>query len=303
MSYNKTWYLHESTTVRIRDFVCRAPRAHCGHEQCSTADHLLFTRRGVFVKHGGAHDGTPVTAEPAHILLYNVGEEYHTSHPGDEGDMGTVFEYARDTVREVIRRYDAAVDDRAREMFTAPSVLAAPDTLTRTFRLRRRLEAGVASALETEEESLAILADTVRAIGAAPPAPRARGDRRRRREIVEHVKQRLAAEPGANPTLATLGAMVDLSPFHLTRVFRSEVGVPVHQYLLRLRLALALDRLADPATSLSAVGLDLGFASHSHFTSAFRRHYGAPPSAVRAAGRAPVREGEARRTPIGAASR
>ena len=58
------------------------------------------------------------------------------------------------------------------------------------------------------------------------------------------------------------------------------VGAPVHQYLLRLRLAVALDRLDGGERNLSALALDLGFSSHSHFTTAFRRHYGLVPSAL-----------------------
>jgi AraC-like DNA-binding protein len=67
--------------------------------------------------------------------------------------------------------------------------------------------------------------------------------------------------------------------------------------LLRLRLALALERLAGDATdateatTLSRLALDLGFASHSHFTFTFRRVLGASPSDFRrAASGARVRE-------------
>ena len=50
--------------------------------------------------------------------------------------------------------------------------------------------------------------------------------------------------------------------------------------------AAALERIADPALPLTELALDLGFASHSHFTDTFRRTFGRPPSAVRAAVRA-----------------
>jgi AraC-like DNA-binding protein len=59
------------------------------------------------------------------------------------------------------------------------------------------------------------------------------------------------------------------------------MGTSVHQYLLQRRLTLARDRLAQGVTSLSALALDLGFSTHSHFTAAFRRRFGITPREAR----------------------
>jgi AraC-like DNA-binding protein len=48
-----------------------------------------------------------------------------------------------------------------------------------------------------------------------------------------------------------------------------------------LRLRLALERLLDPGTDILTLALELGYSSHSHFTSAFRRCYGCQPSVWR----------------------
>jgi AraC-like DNA-binding protein len=42
-----------------------------------------------------------------------------------------------------------------------------------------------------------------------------------------------------------------------------------------------MERLAEGASDLTAVALGLGFASHSHFSSAFRREFALPPSVFR----------------------
>ena len=89
--------------------------------------------------------------------------------------------------------------------------------------------------------------------------------------------------PGAPHRLATIGAALGVSPYHVAHVFREQTGLSVHRYLLRLRLAVALDLLAGGATNLSALALDLGFSSHSHFSSVFRRTTGLSPAAVRGA--------------------
>ena len=69
---------------------------------------------------------------------------------------------------------------------------------------------------------------------------------------------------------------------------RGVTGLPVHRYLTQLRLARALVELPH-ADDLTALALSLGFSSHSQFSFAFRRAFGATPSRFREqAGRRPV---------------
>ena len=82
-------------------------------------------------------------------------------------------------------------------------------------------------------------------------------------------------------TLDDVARAVHVSPFHLARIFQQQTGVPVHRYLTQLRLRASLERLADGAGDLTAVALELGFSSHSHFTDAFRREFGHSPSEMR----------------------
>ena len=64
---------------------------------------------------------------------------------------------------------------------------------------------------------------------------------------------------------------------YLTQVFQQVEGLPLYQYQLRLRLARALELLPQ-YDDLTSLGLDLGFYSHSHFSTAFAKAYGCPPS-------------------------
>jgi AraC-like DNA-binding protein len=73
-----------------------------------------------------------------------------------------------------------------------------------------------------------------------------------------------------------------LPPFRLCRLFRLRAGMTITRYRHSLRLHLALDRLRHRRLDLTALALDLGFSSHSHFTFVFRRHFGITPSQFRA---------------------
>jgi AraC-like DNA-binding protein len=270
----------------VTDVACREPAAPCGPEERAASHALVFTRRGVFVKHSGASARREVVAEPVHALLLNRHEPYRVSHPAAGGDDCTSFGFSTDAALDAVAAHDARVADRPDAPFRVPHAPLAPDTLLRQRALRRALRAMSegdrdGAGLAVEEEGLALLADVVaagyRAHGA--PAARAReGTLRERRDLVERTKETLAAAPGARRSLAALAREVHSSPYHLTRVFREHVGVPVHRYLLRLRLATALERLDGGERNLSALALDLGFSSHSHFTTAFRHVFGAVPS-------------------------
>jgi AraC family transcriptional regulator len=81
--------------------------------------------------------------------------------------------------------------------------------------------------------------------------------------------------------LVCRGTRVDCSPFHLARQFRSITGETIARYLLRLRLAIALERLAEGEDDLMRLACELGFAHHSHFSARFRDVFGLTPSAAR----------------------
>lgn len=83
------------------------------------------------------------------------------------------------------------------------------------------------------------------------------------------------------PALGEVAGALGCSPFHLSRIFRRESGLPMRRYLDRSRLRLALERLADGEQDLTGLALDLGYADHSHFSNAFRREFGLSPSRFR----------------------
>jgi AraC-like DNA-binding protein len=101
-----------------------------------------------------------------------------------------------------------------------------------------------------------------------------------RQRLVDRVKFVLASDLGRRWTLAEIAAEVRGSPVYLTQVFQQVEGLPLYRYQLRLRLARALDLLRQ-YDDLTALSLDLGFSSHSHFSAAFRQAYGRSPSAFR----------------------
>jgi AraC family transcriptional regulator len=95
------------------------------------------------------------------------------------------------------------------------------------------------------------------------------------------VKEAVALAPSRRWNVAMLAEIANLSPFHLCHVFRDTVGTSIYDYVLHERLAHTLDAVLDYGDDLTAIALDAGFASHSHFTARFRSFFGCTPAALR----------------------
>jgi AraC family transcriptional regulator len=87
------------------------------------------------------------------------------------------------------------------------------------------------------------------------------------------------------PSLRELGDVAGVSPEHFSREFRRIYGMSAAQYLRRLRLEWAAERLRKPGKRLAEIASAAGFADQSHFTRRFKREFGVTPAAFRTASR------------------
>lgn len=84
-------------------------------------------------------------------------------------------------------------------------------------------------------------------------------------------------------TLEQLSAVCLVSPEHLGRLFKAELGCSVPDYLNRYRLRIASNLIRSTEYTLRQIGAESGYQSYRHFSRAFSEYYGASPSAYREA--------------------
>jgi AraC-like DNA-binding protein len=99
------------------------------------------------------------------------------------------------------------------------------------------------------------------------------------RRLVQTAWEAMQAEPVIG--LIELSRRAGCSPHHLSRVFSRLTGSSVSRYRARLRVSLALERIAQGERDLAALSAELGFADHAHMTRTIRAQTGHPPAAVR----------------------
>lgn len=134
----------------------------------------------------------------------------------------------------------------------------------------------------------ALIAEVLwRMVAALPPAAVAEEVREDRPEV--RFRWRLNAAIDANlhctSTVADLAAALDMKPSTLASRCRRFLGRPPAQALMAARIERAQALLRFSAMSVAEVADHLGFADPFHFSKAFKRLVGAPPSRWRGTSR------------------
>jgi AraC family transcriptional regulator len=262
--------LLKTPTVAIQDVCCRGTCRHRSAEECTAATQLVFPYRGVYVRHLG-EDQT--VAEANQVVFFNDSEGYSVSHPVAGGDACLTLVISEPLLRELAPA--ALLRDQSRLAFREQRLRIDARAQALVALLRHSLRQGIAQPLEAESLALTLVQ---RALG--PRTTHAADASRGRQRLVDRVKLVLAGDLARRWTLAEIADEVRGSPVYLTQVFQQVEGTPLYRYQLRLRLARALDLLGQ-YDDLTALSLDLGFSSHSHFSAAFREAYGRTPSEFR----------------------
>jgi AraC family transcriptional regulator len=241
-----------SPLVQVFDVCCETQKSAFGAHRSPDNVQIVLPRRGIFLVER-RHEVTAVDTNS--LLILDREEHYRFSHPVWGGHDSTILVLPYDLLAT------AFGGDHGFH-----GVLRPADQLL-IYLTRRVLADDVSTQLEAEEGCMYLLQRLVEAVPTIDPRGGQLGPGQRLR--VQRARALLASEPSRRWTLASLARAMDSSPFHLSR------------YVLRLRLAIALQRLADGESNLMKLAGDLGFAHHSHFSARFRAVFRETPSQVR----------------------
>src|SRR5271170_2440610 len=256
-----------SPAITIRDVYCQGSCSPRSAEECATVTELVFPYRGVYVRHLGQDQAV---AEANQVLFFNAAEGYRVSHPIPGGDASLSLAISPELLLEMVPA--GLLNNQSTPAFERQRLRIDARAQALVAMLRHSLRQCIAEPLEAEGLALTLVQ---RALG--PRTTHAAGASVGRQRLVDRVKLVIASDLARRWTLAEIAAEVRGSPVYLTQVFQQVEGMPLYRYQLRLRLACALD-LLERFDDLTALSLELGFSSHSHFSAAFREAYGRTPS-------------------------
>lgn len=214
------------------------------------------------------------TATSGNIVVINPGES-HTGHAGQPEGWTYRMLYPD---AHILQEAAAAVAGHQRDIPFFPDPVLQDDVLTRLLlNLHRMLQDPAASILARESYLLWVMTQLVtRHADDRPVMPDTQSEPARVRRLCDFLEHHYAT----NVTLTQLSSLVNLSPFHLLRVFHHSMGVSPHVYLTQIRIRQA-KKLLLAGVPLVDVAQQTGFADQSHFTKRFKRITGVTPAQYR----------------------
>jgi AraC-like DNA-binding protein len=263
--------------VTIGAFRCAADHPSFRNSGPIQNDCFVFPRTAVVIQHD--HE-RPFVADPTMITLYNRRQQYERRAVSADGDRCDWFAVSTDLLRAALVDRDPAASDDERPMRFAHAPADAA-----TYLAQRRVFLDASAAPDAEpldvEERVVDLLDRVLSLAYGARARSSKPRLPRAADLADAAKQWVAPRVAERLTLTGIAAALGVSVFHLCRSFRRATGLTLHAYRDEVRLRTALERLEQGERDLTRLALDLGYSSHSHFSAAFRRSFGRPPSDAR----------------------
>lgn len=117
-----------------------------------------------------------------------------------------------------------------------------------------------------------------RAAGGGGEAVAAPATRRGECRILDQAIQYVAESTRDRLTVQSLARRCNVSTAYLSALFRRHLGISPGAYIMRTKLEESRGLICSGAGTISQIAQTLRFSSVQHFSAAFRRRYGIPPS-------------------------
>src|ERR671936_1409630 len=261
--------LEKSSLVVGGDFVLESVECRCGTTGWSPPEPaarygVVFVRRGCFYRR---LNGAESFVDPTVVYFERPNDEQQIAHPAG-GDSCTAVYLSESLLAAIC---GGEPDLPARPLANGPAT---------DLRQRLLLSALVrVDASDAVEVAVDLVAEVLERAAPAHVAAGRPATVHARRRVVARAREALVDDPRAG--VLELARRAAVSPHHLSRIFRAETGETITCYRNRLRVRLALERLADGEPCLARLPADLGFADQAHLARVVRPGPGAAPSLLR----------------------
>lgn len=281
--------LFESELIQVG--ATRCPREHPDFAEPGPIQRHVFYLGGHPVLVRGPR-GRDFLADQTSVSFHHQGDEVRRSAGPGAGDFSHWFALHPDLMRPAILQLreapGAPLAGLGKFDEERPFPFSKGPCTPQAYRLQKALicqleQQPAIDALAIEERVLQLFHNVLQAAAGVTPcsAPAKPPTSLRHRDLVAHAKHLLGQRLQEPLGLSKLAKLLGTSSFHLARVFRAQTGWSLHAWRTQLRLVRAVDALYAGASDLTQLALELGFSSHSHLSSCFRRAFGVTPSKLR----------------------
>lgn len=98
---------------------------------------------------------------------------------------------------------------------------------------------------------------------------------------IRMVKQYIGEHYGESLTLDEVSAIAELSPAHLSTVFKKNTEMTFLEYLSKVRMDMAKQLLKETSCTVADICLQVGYSDVRYFTKTFTKYSGLKPNEYR----------------------
>jgi AraC family transcriptional regulator len=239
---------------------------------------VVLVRRGAFRTSSalGEH-----LADPGTAVFRNALAGYAVHDIPDAPHAATTLRISIAAFREMLAPVDSVNADQESPAFRRGTALPTPSAQLLHASIIQELSRPTRHDDLLLEESTLHLAATMVHAAYQQPRPTRPAVTARAKECASAAGEFIARHAVGPITLKDIAAASGCSEWHLARSFAAITETTIHRHLTTIRLRMGLERVLGSAEGMTQIAAACGFADHSHFTSAFHREYGMPPSQAR----------------------
>ena len=105
-----------------------------------------------------------------------------------------------------------------------------------------------------------------------------------RTTMIGEIQSLITSNPAAELQVEKIASSFQISREHLSRIFREETGLAIHEYIIRTRLKMAIHLLLQTRLSVKEISARCGWSDYSIFYRSFKKHFSCSPQLLRASG-------------------
>ena len=214
---------------------------------------------------------SPSDVVPAgNIMIIHPGEVHTGKCIGDQGCVYRMM-YVKPEILE--DGFSKLYAKPPQNLFFRSQKILDQDLAKTIFQVHRSFENATLTVFEKESKLMTLVARLI----SRHATPRLLvNPLKKDKSFVKRAKRYLEDRFDENVSLKELAREVNVSPYHLLRVFETELGIPPYAYLTQIRIQES-KRLLSNGVSIADVAQQIGFCDQSQFTKRFKQIVGTTP--------------------------
>jgi AraC-like DNA-binding protein len=266
--------LQKFSGITVGNYKCHACAGTRSGIEHTTAYTLIFLLRGSF-RHTTFRESYFLTSE--FVLFKKPGFEFQVLHEHYINDDCFYIEFGDDVLEGFSSSLSPFVLDFLKNKDKASLLLKSDPTKSLTI---WDLHSGIHEALPSIEFQSRTLQLITSVLGKQHHSYFRDRDQALH-DSIDRAKQFMAENYADDISLEDIAAASYVSPFHFSRVFKSNTTFSPHQFLLELRLCKSRRLLADSEVSIADVAYASGFSNADYFVTLFKKRTGMTPTTFR----------------------